>query len=83
MRDEVSVDPVQVAAAQTVPAECCRQAPAPSQAPSLPQVDASEVGHCEVRTGGIPAAIVVHVPDVPARLHETQTSPHATLQHTP
>ena len=39
-RDAVSVEPVQVAAAHCVPAGYRRHPPAPSQKPSVPQVDA-------------------------------------------
>jgi hypothetical protein len=43
--DWVSVDPLQVAAMQTVPPTCWRQPPEPLQLPSLPQVDAAAAGH--------------------------------------
>jgi hypothetical protein len=69
VRAEVSVDPVQVAVAQVVPADHCRQAPLPSQNPSLPQVDLSEATHWLAGVGGIPAAIDVQVPIVAVRLH--------------
>jgi hypothetical protein len=83
VRAEVIVEPVQVAVAQVVPADHCRQAPLPSQVPSLPQVDLSEAAHWLAGLGAVPLAIGVQVPIVAVRLQAWQVPPQATLQQTP
>jgi hypothetical protein len=57
-----------------------RQAPAPSQVPSLPQVDAATIGHCDATSGGEPAAIGVQVPTLPVIEHDVQIPVQAVLQ---
>ena len=60
-----------------------RQAPAPLQVPSLPQVDAAAIGHCDAVKGGLPAAIGVQVPMLVAIAQDMQVPPHMLLQQTP
>jgi len=48
------------AAKHWVPAGCLRQAPAPSQEPSLPQVVVAVASHS--RRGSVPASAAMHVP---------------------
>jgi len=83
VRPDVNVEPVQAAAAQLVPAAYRRQAPAPLQVPSLPQVDAAAIGHCDAVTGALPAAIGVHVPMLVAIAQDMQVPAHMLLQQTP
>ena len=84
VRDGVNVEPVQVAGAHTVPAACCRHVPAPLHMPSLPQVAAAAATHWVAgMSGGIPAAIGVHVPTDDARLHAWQAAAQPVLQHRP
>jgi hypothetical protein len=81
-RDDVNVDPVQLAAAHDVPMTYFRQAPAPLQVPSLPQVVAAAIGHCVATSGGCPVAIGEHVPTLPAIEQDMQVPVHALLQQT-
>ena len=82
-RAGVNVEPLQVAAAHTVLLTYLRQAPAPLQVPSLPQVDAAAIGHCDATRGAAPAAIGEHVPTFPVRVHAPQPPSHALSQQTP
>jgi len=82
VRADVSVEPVQVAAAHCVPLTYFRQAPAPSQVPSLPHVDADATRHCAAARGGSPAAIGEQVPTLPASEHDMQVPVQAALQQT-
>jgi hypothetical protein len=79
-RADVKVEPVQLPAAHCVPLMYLRQAPAPSHVPSLPQVDAAAIGHCDAVTGGLPAAIGVHVPRLVAIEQDMQVPAQALLQ---
>ena len=79
-RAGVNVEPLQVAAAHTVLLTYLRQAPAPLQVPSLPQVDAAAIGHCDATRGAAPAAIGEHVPTLPASEHDTHVPVQAMLQ---
>ncbi len=79
----LTVAPEQVPARHTVPAACCRQAPAPLQVPSSPQVDASVFGHSPALAGTSPRATNEHVPIEGASAHDLQVSLQATLQQTP
>jgi hypothetical protein len=81
-RDDVTVDPVQLAAAQDVPMTYLRHAPAPLHVPSLPHVVAAAIGHCVATRGGWPVAIGEHVPTLPASEHDMQVPVHALLQQT-
>jgi hypothetical protein len=80
-RDDVSVEPVQVAAAQLVPAAYSRQPPEPLQKPSVPQVDAPWSAHW--LSGSVPVGTFVHAPSVPARPHDWQVPAHAVAQQYP
>jgi len=82
-RAEVKVEPVQLPATHCVPLMYLRQAPAPLQVPSLPQVDAAAIGHCDAVTGALPAAIGVHVPMLVAIAQDMQVPAHMLLQQTP
>jgi hypothetical protein len=80
---DVSVDPTQVGPAHCVPATNLRQAPAPLQVPSLPQVLAAAATHWVAGFGMAPAGIVVQVPTVPVRLQAMQVPAHPVLQQMP
>jgi hypothetical protein len=73
--------PLHPAARQTVPTACLRQAPAPSQEPSLPQVVAALASH-SIR-GSVPGSAAMHVPTLPDCAHVWQVPPQALLQQTP
>jgi len=75
------VDPTQVAAAQTVPVAYSRQAPLPSQLPSVPQVDAPLSVHWF--SGSAPTATNEQVPAVPDSAHDRQVPVQLELQQTP
>jgi len=68
--------------AHCVPLTCLRHPPAPSQVPSVPQVDAPVVGHCDATSGGLPAAIGEQVPTLPVSEHDVQVPVQAVLQQT-
>jgi hypothetical protein len=81
VRAGVNVDPVQLAATQVVPLAYRRQAPPPSQAPSVPQVEAPLSAHWP--SGSAPAGTSVHVPAVPASAHDRQLPVQAVRQQAP
>jgi hypothetical protein len=64
-----------------VPLTYRRQAPLPSQVPSLPQVAAPASVHWF--SGSCPAGTVEQVPPVPVSEHDMQVPVHAVLQQTP
>jgi len=76
-----NVDPVQLAATHMVPAAYRRQPPAPSQVPSVPQVEARLSAHWF--SGSPPTGTNVHVPGVPASAHDRQVPVQLELQQTP
>ena len=65
-----SVAVEQVAAPQTLPAGWRRQAPAPSQVPSVWHVEASSARQGAAGSGSCPAGTKVHVPALPMSAHE-------------
>jgi hypothetical protein len=78
----VRVPLLQLAAAQVVPAAYLWQTPAPSQVPSVPQVERA----CTVQVpegSEPPAATAVHVPLRPVSEQDMQVPVQAVLQHTP
>jgi hypothetical protein len=75
--------PSQAPAWHTAPTAYLRQAPAPSQVPSSPQVETSLFGHSLADRGEAPEATSVHVPGEPGALQVLHVSPQATLQQTP
>jgi hypothetical protein len=81
VRASVSVLPEQEAAAHAVPEGCRRQAPAPSQVPSKPQVEADRVWQIP---GGaaVPAGNGRHRPTAPGWSQDEQPA-HWRSQHTP
>jgi hypothetical protein len=81
-RDDVNVDPLQLAAAQDVPMTYLRHAPAPLHVPSLPHVEAAVIGHWVATNGGWPVAIGEHVPTLPVTEHDMQVPVQALLQQT-
>ena len=81
VRAGVNVVPLHVDAAQVVPIAYRRQAPLPSQVPSLPQVLAPWSVHW--LNGSAPAATDAQVPTVPVRPHDRQIPTHAVAQQTP
>ena len=76
-----NVDPVQLAATQVVPLAYRRQAPPPSQNPSVPQAAAPLSAHWF--RGSCPAGTFVHVPAVPLSAHDWQVPPQPALQQNP
>jgi hypothetical protein len=81
VRGGVNVEPAQLDATQIVPLAYCRQEPPPSQAPSVPQVEAPLSAHCP--SGSAPAGTSVQVPAVPVMPHERQAPAQAVRQHAP
>jgi hypothetical protein len=81
VRAGVNVVPAQVDAAQVVPLAYRRQAPLPSQVPSVPQVDAPLSVHW--LNGSAPAATDAQVPTVPVSAHDRQMPAQAVAQQTP
>jgi hypothetical protein len=80
--DDVSVEPVQVAARHWVPEAYFWQPPAPSQKPVWPQVDAATI--LQVVVGSAPpAGTAEQVPSFPVTAHELQVPVHAVPQQTP
>jgi hypothetical protein len=79
--DEVSVEPVQLAVAQVVPAAYRRQAPEPLQVPSWPQPVAPWSVHWF--SGSWPVGTLVHVPTVPLSAHDWQVPAQAVAQQKP
>ena len=65
VRGVVKVVPEQEAAVQTVPLTYCRQAPLPSQVPSVPQPAAPSSVHWLAGVGASPAGKLAQVPAVP------------------
>jgi hypothetical protein len=80
-RDDVSVDPVQLAVAQVVPAAYRRHAPAPSHVPSRPQVDAPWSVHWF--SGSWPVGTLVQVPAVPVSAQDWHVPAQAVAQQKP
>jgi hypothetical protein len=80
--DRAVVEFMHVGAAHCVPLTNLRQAPAPLQVPSLPQVDAAAAVHCAATSGAAPAAIGEHVPRLPAIEHDMHVPVQAELQQT-
>jgi hypothetical protein len=80
-RAEVSVEPVQVAVPQETPLAYTRQPPAPSQKPSLPQVEAPASVHW--LRGSAPAGTLLQAPSEPATAHDLQVPVQAVAQQIP
>jgi hypothetical protein len=82
---DLATVPAHVGVPQTVPEAQIWQAPAPSQAPSVPQVDWACIAHWLL--GSFPAATLPHRPSAPlpflAAVHAWQVPVQALLQHTP
>jgi hypothetical protein len=78
---KVSAPPVQPALWQATPAGYFSQAPAPSQVPSVPQLDLPvSVQPCR---GFVPRSAGIQLPAVPSPLQETQAPVQAVSQQTP
>jgi len=71
---------IQVDAAHCVPAMYLRQPPAPSQVPSVPQVDAADIVHWDATSGAVPAGIGEQVPTLPVIPHDMHVPVQAVLQ---
>jgi hypothetical protein len=69
------------APAQTVPAAYLRQAPEPSQLPSVPQAAAPESAHCD--SGSWPAGASLQLPRLPTRAHDRQVPLQLVAQQIP
>jgi hypothetical protein len=82
-RPEVMALAPQTDGSQEVPWGCRRQAPAPSQVPSRPQLAVDSAEHCPVVRGGTPRGIAVQVPWKPGTLQAWQVSWQALLQQNP
>src|SRR5947207_3617281 len=76
-----SIVPVQVCDAQTVPEAYLRQAPVPSQTPSVPQLCAPMSSHS--LRGSVPRSASMQVPTAPCRAQVRQASVQALSQQTP
>jgi hypothetical protein len=76
----VSVEPLQVAAAQLVPAAYFWQPPVPSQKPLPPQLGPPASLHW--LSGSVPAGMETHVPGEPASAQELQLVVQALEQQT-
>jgi len=81
VRADVSVEPVQVAETQVVPAAYSRQAPIPSHVPSRAHVPDPSSGHWA--SGSWPLGTLVHVPGVPESAHDWQRPVQVVWQQTP
>ena len=81
IRLELAALALQVAAAHSVPAACTRQRPAPSHAPSRPQLLAAS--GLQRSPGSSPAGASEQVPTLPASVHDTHAWSQTTLQQTP
>jgi len=81
VRADVSVEPVQLAAAHWVPAAYSRQAPPPLQVPSWPQVPAPASVHWF--RGSVPFGTFEQVPSAPATAQERQVPVQAPVQQIP
>jgi hypothetical protein len=77
----VSVEPLQLPGAHSLPATYRRQAPAPSQVPSSPQLVDGISAHWS--RGSSPAGTDMQVPSLPGTLQLTQVPVHAPAQQTP
>jgi hypothetical protein len=66
---------------QTVPTAYLRHAPAPSHAPSRPQVEAPASLHCP--PGSCPSGTFLQVPSLPLIAHDLQVPVHAVMQQRP
>jgi hypothetical protein len=76
--------PEQLCGAQTVPPAQSRQAPVPSQTPSVPQLVVGLATHSA--PGSVPTKMAAHTPSIPpvsAAAHATQVPPQAPLQQNP
>ena len=80
--DSAMVVLMQARAAHCVPATYLRQPPAPSQVPSLAQVDAAAIGHWVATSGAEPAGMGEQVPTLPVIEHDMQVPVQALLQQT-
>lgn len=83
VRAGVSVDPVQLPAAQTEPAAQLWHAPLPSHVPSNPHSVWATAGHCVVTMGAVPLGTFEQVPTFPVSVHVMHVPVHAVLQQTP
>ena len=70
VRAGVSVEPVQVPATHTVAFAYCWQAPMPLHRPLVPHVGAPASMHCVAGVGGIPGAMLPHVPADAVNAHD-------------
>jgi hypothetical protein len=77
----VMVDPVQEGCLHSRPVGYLRQAPAPSQTPSRPQLATPSSGHS--LRGSLETSAGRQVPRVPADAHEWQGAEQSVLQQTP
>ena len=81
VRAGVNVVPEHDAARQVVPVTYSRQAPAPLQVPSVPQLAAPASVHWF--SGSRPMATLVQVPSVPAIAHDLHVAVQAVAQQIP
>jgi hypothetical protein len=83
VRCGVSVEPMHVAGAHWVLFAQVRQAPVPLHMPSSPQVVDAVATHWLAGVGGLPAAMLAHVPTLPAIAHDLHVPVQAWLQQYP
>jgi hypothetical protein len=77
----VCVEPVHVCAPHARPGGYSRQAPAPLQDPSVPQLEEPASAHWF--SGSMLAGTAVQTPRLPARAHDVQIPVQAPAQQTP
>jgi hypothetical protein len=77
----VNVAIEQASMPQMVPTAYLRQAPFPSQVPSVPQVAAVWSAHWP--SGSTPAGTLLHVPALPDSAHDLHVPAQSVLQQTP
>src|SRR4029079_13713782 len=83
MATPLTVAPLQVPWVQTVPVTYLRQAPAPLQVPSRPQLATSDFGQRLSARDFSPAGSEAQIPVEPGTLQAMQVSPQRLLQQTP
>jgi hypothetical protein len=76
----VKVDPAQEAVPQETPVDACWQAPAPLQAPVLPQ---GGLAAHRLWGSATPSGTLVQLPALPETLHAWQVEQAVALQQTP
>ena len=77
----VSVEPLHDGCLHTMPVGYLRQAPLPSQVPSMPQLALPSSG--QSLRGSVPTSAIVQVPTLPGSAQEWQAPEQSCWQQTP